>query len=364
MNFAENASMSWTLDKILKGARKYQASDVHLVRGVAPVLRINGEIRPIEGEPLDEETLKSIVNGALNPQQLEALERTWQVCFSRTWADVGRFRVSVYYHGGCPEMAIRLCETVVRSAAELGLPPIVEDLARQPAGLILITGPTGVGKTTTLNFMVDSINRDRRAKIVTIEDPVEFVHENRRSIIIQQEVMTDVQSFRSALIHVLRQDPDVVVIGEMRDLETIETALVAAETGHLLLATLHTPDVVQTVQRIYSVFPTEQQNSVTVRLANSLHAIIAQKLLPRAVGNGQVLACEVCIMTPATRNYIREQQVHQLYSEMQTGRKHRMQTMDQSLLELYERGDISYDVAFSNVREPNFLRRRAGDADA
>lgn len=356
--------MSWTLEKILKGARKHHASDVHLVRGVAPILRINGEIRPIEGEPLDEAMLQAIMEGALTPPQRESLERTWQVCFSRTWPEVGRFRVSVYYHGGCPEMAIRLCETVVRSAADLGLPPIVEELTRQPDGLILVTGPTGVGKTTTLNFMVDSVNKQRRAKIVTIEDPVEFVHENCRSIVIQQEVMTDVRSFRDALIHVLRQDPDVIVIGEMRDLETIETALVAAETGHLVLATLHTPDVVQTVQRIYSVFPAEQQNAVTVRLANSLHAIIAQKLLPRASSEGRVLAGEVCIATSAARNYIREQHVHQLYNEMQTGRKHHMQTMDQSLLELYERGEISYDMAVSNAREADFIRRRTGDLES
>jgi twitching motility protein PilT len=352
--------MAWTLDKIFKGARHHAASDVHLVRGVAPVLRINGEIRPIEGEPLDEEALRRLLDEIISDKQRAMLEKDWQLCFSRYWPGVGRYRVSIYYHAGCPEMAIRLCESVVRTADQLGLPPVVEELTRIPNGLVLVTGPTGVGKTTTLNFMIDSINRQRRAKIVTIEDPIEFVHENYRSIVIQQEVMTDVRSFRSALIHVLRQDPDVIVIGEMRDLETIETALIAAETGHLVIATLHTPDSVQTVQRVYSVFPAEQQNAITVQLANSLQAIVAQKLLPRADGKGRVLACEVCMATLAVRNRIRDHEVHLLYNEMQTGRKFQMQTMDHALMELYQKGEISYDVAISNAREPDLIRHKMG----
>jgi twitching motility protein PilT len=353
--------MSWTLDKILRGARRLHASDVHLVNGVAPVLRITGDIHPIEGEPLDESSLRTIVDSILSEKHREYLNQNWQLCFSRQWPEVGRCRISIYFHAGCPELAIRLCETRVREAGELGLPPVVSELTRLPSGLILITGPTGTGKTTTLNYLIDAINRERRAKIVTIEDPVEFVHENLRSVIIQQEVLTDVLSFRSALTHVLRQDPDVIVIGEMRDLETIETALIAAETGHLVMATLHTPDSVQTVQRIYSVFPAEQQNAIVVQLANSLQAILAQKLLARADGKGRVLATEVCMATTAVRNHIREGQVHQLYSEMQTGKKHRMTTMDNSLLELYQRGEITYDTAVSNARVPDQLRQRAGD---
>lgn len=352
--------MSWTLDKILKAARRFNASDIHLILGVAPVLRISGEIRPLDGEPLDEEQLRHITDGVLTDALRETLDRDWQLCFSRHWPDVGRFRISVYFHAGCPEMAIRLCETRVRSLDELRLPAIVEDLTRLTSGLVLITGPTGTGKTTTLNHMIDSINRQRRAKIVTIEDPIEFVHENQRSIVVQQEVMTDVRSFRSALIHVLRQDPDVIVVGEMRDLETIETALVAAETGHLVLATLHTPDSVQTVQRIFSVFPAEQQNAIIMQVANSLQAIVCQKLLTRVDGQGQVLACEICMATTAVRNHIRERNVHQLYSEMQTGRKHKMQTMDNALLELYQRGEITYDAALSNAREPEYIRHKTG----
>jgi twitching motility protein PilT len=356
--------MAWTLDKILKGARAHHASDVHLVRGIAPALRINGEIRPIDGPPIEADELRRLYDELLNAGQKQIFERDWQACFSRHFEGIGRFRVSVYLHAGCPEFSIRLCETVIRSAEELGLPDAVTELTRMPDGLILLTGPTGTGKTTTLNYMINAINEDRRAKIVTIEDPVEFAHENLRSIVVQQEVLGDVKSFQSALRHVLRQDPDVIVIGEMRDLETIETALIAAETGHLVIATLHTPDAMQTVQRIYSVFPSAQQNAITVQLANSIQAIIAQKLLPRASGQGRVLACEICIATHAVRNHIRDHQVHMLYSEMQTGRKHKMQTMDQVLLELYQRGDITYDVAITNAHEPDLIRHRTGQLDA
>jgi twitching motility protein PilT len=356
--------MAWTLDKILKGARAHHASDVHLVRGIAPALRIHGEIRPIDGPPLETAELQGLYDSLLIAGQKEIFERDWQICFSRHVEGIGRFRVSVYLHAGCPEFSIRLCETVIRSAEDLGLPDAITELTRLPDGLILVTGPTGMGKTTTLNYMINAINQERRAKIVTIEDPVEFAHENLRSIVIQQEVLGDVKSFQSALRHVLRQDPDVIVIGEMRDLETIETALIAAETGHLVIATLHTPDATQTIQRIYSVFPSSQQNFITVQLANSIQAIIAQKLLPRASGQGRVLACEICVATHAVRNHIRDQQVHMLYSEMQTGRKHKMQTMDQVLLELYQQGDISYDVAITNAHEPDLIRHRTGQLDA
>ena len=275
--------------RILEGARSRGASDIHLIRGVAPVLRVNGEIHVSQGKPLDEAALGELIDSMLVPRQREILKERLQLSFSRHAEGVGRFRASVYFHAGCPEVAIRLCEKTVRTAAELGLPPVVEELCRLPNGLILLTGPTGVGKTTTLNFMIDLINHNRRAKIVTIEDPVEFVHENLRSIIVQQEVGTDVRSFREALVHVLRQDPDVIVIGEMRDLETIETALTAAETGHLVLATLHTPDTVQTIQRIYSVFPGNQQNAIIIQLASTLQAAVAQKLLRERMAMGGCL---------------------------------------------------------------------------
>ena len=213
--------------------------------------------------------------------------------------------------------------------------------------------------------MINAINEDRRAKIVTIEDPVEFAHENRRSIVIQEEVLSDVRSFKSALRHVLRQDPDVIVIGEMRDLETIETALMAAETGHLVIATLHTPDAVQTVQRIFSVFPAEQQNSIITQLANSLQAIIAQKLLPRRIGRWpRVWRAKCALLRTPSAIAFAINEVHMLYSDIQTGRKHKMQTMDQTLLDLYQRGEITYDVAISNAREPNYIRHKTGETDA
>jgi twitching motility protein PilT len=352
--------MPWSFEKILKGARKLSASDIHLVNGLAPALRIGGEIRLLDGEPLDQEGLSGMVGQLLDQKQRLTLEDTKQLCVSRTWPGIGRFRVTLYYHAGCPEMAIRIGEVAIRSREELRLPAIVDELTRLPDGLLLVTGPTGMGKTTTLNYMVDVINRERRAKIVTIEEPVEYVHDNQNSIVIQQEVLTDTPSFQQALIHVLRQDPDVIVIGEMRDLETIATAVTAAETGHLVLATLHTPDVVQTAQRIYGVFPAQQQNHIQFQLSNSLQAIIAQNLLPRADGKGRVLACEVCVATPAIRKHLREGNAHLLFNEIQLGRRHQMQTMDSVLLDLYQRGEITYDVALSNARDPNTIRQRGG----
>ena len=352
--------MTWQMVSILAEARQRGASDVHLVRGLAPALRVAGGLQQLEGEPLDEATLQRFVNEFATPTQIGLLQARRELCIAVEQPGVGRIRVTIYIRSGCPEMAIRLSETAIRSAAELRLPPIVEELTYRSSGLVLVTGPTGTGKTTTLNYMIDCINRQRPLKIITIEDPIEFVHQSQRSMVVQQEVVTDVASFRTALVHVLRQDPDVIVIGEMRDLETIETALIAAETGHLVLATLHTPDVVQTVQRIYSVFPAEQQNTIIVQLANSLQAVVAQRLLPRADGAGQVLACEVCVTTPAVRTHIRERQVHQLGNEMQTGMKFQMQTMDASLLSLCQRGDISWDTAIAHAQNADFIRRQAG----
>src|SRR5579864_5501880 len=352
--------MAVTLDQILRGGRELGASDIHLVRGVAPAFRVHGEIRLARLEPLTEEMLRSLIAELLTEKHQQILAEQWQLCFSRQWPEIGRFRASIYFHGGCPEMAIRVSETTIRSRDDLRLPPVVDELTRRPNGLILITGPTGVGKTTTLNYMIDLINRERRTKIITIEDPVEFAHENRNSIIIQQEVYTDTPSFSRALVHVLRQDPDVIAVGEMRDLDTIATALTAAETGHLVLATLHTPDAVQTIQRIYGAFPSEQQNHIMYQLSNSLQAIIAQNLLPRAEGKGQVLACEVCIATPAIRKLIRNSEAHLMVNEIQMGKKFQMQSMDMALAELYQRGEITYDTAASCARDPNQFRHKTG----
>ena len=356
--------MTWLLDSLLKDARRLNASDIHLVRGVAPAMRIAGEIQTLDGEPLDEMTLRRMLDETATALQIDKLDATRQLCCSFDRPQIGRFRFSVYFRSGCPELAIRLCEPSVRSATELELPPIIDELVHLSSGLVLVTGPTGVGKTTTLNYLIHSINRQRRAKIITIEDPIEFVHTSDRSLVVQQEVPTDMPSFQSALVHSLRLDPDVIVIGEMRDLETISTALIAAETGHLVLATLHTPDAPQTVQRIFSVFPAEQQNAIVVQLANSLQVIVAQKLLPRADDSGRVLACEVCVATSAVRSHIRERQVHLLHNEMQTGKKVQMQTMDGAILNLFQRGEITGETALSNARDVEFMRRRIGDATA
>jgi twitching motility protein PilT len=351
--------MSVSLEQILRCGREAGASDVHLVRGVAPAYRVGGEIRMAKADPLTEQALRGFIDELLTEKHRRILEEQWQLCFSRHYEGVGRFRASIYFHGGCPEMAVRLSESVIRPREELCLPSIVDELTRKPSGLILVTGPTGVGKTTTLNYMVDVINRERRCKIITIEDPVEFNHENNRSIVVQQEVHTDTPSFRQALVHVLRQDPDVIAIGEMRDLDTTATALTAAETGHLVLATVHTPDAVQTIQRIFSIFPAEQQNHIMFQLSNSLQAIVAQNLLPRANGKGQVLACEICVATQAIRRFIRDAQAHMIFSELQTGRKHQMQTMDSSLLDLYKRGEITYDTAVTCARDAKAFQHSA-----
>jgi twitching motility protein PilT len=351
--------MPLSIEQIIQFAQEQNASDIHLIRGVAPAYRINGGIRLIKAEPLTGELLQDLVDRLLtNPRQHEVLAANGQLCVSQHWPGLARFRVSIYMRGGGPELAIRVAEKAIRGRQDLGLPEVVDQLTRLPNGLVLVTGPTGTGKTTTMNYMVDLMNRERRAKIITIEDPIEYVHENRMSIVVQQEVHTDTPSFRQALVHVLRQDPDVIIVGEMRDLETISTAIMAAETGHLVIATLHTPDSVQTIQRIFSVFPPEQQNNIMFQLSNSIQAILAQNLLPRATNDGQVMACEVCIATGAIRKHIREGAAHHILSEIQSGKKYQMRSMDDCLMGLYQRGDITFDIAFSYARDPATFRSR------
>src|SRR5690606_23133598 len=301
--------------------------------------------------------VREISLSILTESQRNVLAEQYELCFSILDEETGRVRVTVYYHGGVPELSIRLGNTKITDAGDLGLPPIVADLAARPNGLVLITGPTGVGKTTTLNYMVDLINRDRRAKIVMIEDPVEFTHKPIKSLIVQQELHTDTHSFSRALIHVLRQNPDVIVIGEMRDLETIGTALTASETGHLVLATLHTPNVLQTMERIIGVFPADQQQQIILQLSNSLQGVIAQDLIPMADGSGRVLACEILLPTPAVRNALRENCVHKLDNILTTGRKDGMISMDASLAELYQRAVITYDAAVSRARDSSAIKR-------
>src|SRR2546425_13185143 len=294
------------LDRLLSAASDFDASDLHLVAVVPPAFRVNGEIIIADEDVLTETDVGQIAASLLNDQQKKKFEQEWELCISLLHSVAGRVRATFYRRNGHPEMSFRFCGERIASPEELGLPDTVDDLARRPNGLVLVTGPTGAGKTTTLNYMVDLINSERRCKIVTIEDPIEFVHENKKAIVVQQEVLTDVRSFNRALIHVLRQDPDVIVVGEMRDPEAIATALTAAETGHLVLATMHSPNVSHALERIIGVFEGSAQRQIILQLANALQGIIAQDLLPAADRARRGLAFELIVANNAVRNLIRE----------------------------------------------------------
>ena len=341
------------LDSLLSAAKEHKASDLHLISGVPPAYRINGEIILAEEDAMSTEQLIEITNSLLNDHQREKFEREWELCISLFHRAAGRVRVTVYRRNGTPELCFRLCGESILPREELGLPAKVDELARKPNGLVLITGPTGSGKTTTLNYMINLINSERRCKIVTIEDPIEFVHENKRAIVVQQEVLSDVRSFNRALIHVLRQDPDVIVVGEMRDFEAISTALTAAETGHLVLATMHSPNVTHALERIVGVFEGSAQRQIILQLSNALQGIIAQELLPAADRTRRVLAYELIVANGAVRNLIRENQIHQLENTIQTGRKEGMTLMDNCLYDLYCKCLITYDTAVSRARHPD-----------
>ncbi len=343
---------------LLKTGRKHGASDIHIVVGLPPMFRVDGQIVPARGEAVTADIARALAHETLNDTQRATLEKDWQLCFSTAFGEADRARVTIYMRSGTPELSIRLSEPAMRSRAELGLPAIVDDLIRKPNGLVIICGPTGVGKTTTFNCLIDRINAENAFKIVTIEDPIEYTHTCKRAVVVQQEVLSDVHSFYQALVHVLRQDPDVIGIGEMREQDTMYTALMAAETGHLVIATLHTPDAVQAVQRMVSAFPDGQQPEIRYMLANTLQAVIAQQLLPAASGGRRVLCCEVLIGTLGVRNSIRENNIHKLISDMQAGRKVGMITMDHALLDLYQKGDISYDTAMTMARNPETIKAR------
>ncbi|OHB56746.1 MAG: hypothetical protein A2Y07_11785 [Planctomycetes bacterium GWF2_50_10] len=350
--------LSAELYAILSLARRSDASDVHLVAGLPPMFRISGEIILADAPPLKREDTNRLTMELLNEEQQKAFQRDWQLCCSIFDPKLGRFRVAVYFHANNPEMAIRLVTNQIKARENLGLPPQIEDLTRLTSGLVLVTGPTGSGKTTTLNYMVDLINSERRCKIIMIEDPVEYVHSRKKAIIIQQELYADVRSFSGALIHVLRQDPDVICVGEMRDYETTATALMAAETGHLVIATCHTPNTSQTVERIVSIFPGDQQPQIVAQLANSLQGVIAQRLLPKANKKGQTLATELLIVNPAAKNHIREKEFHLLINVVQTGGRNGLYTMDESIYGLYQAGEITYDTAMNNAFDPSAMSHR------
>lgn len=349
-----------TIDPLLAAAKQFGASDLHLVAGVPPAYRINGEIILADEDILRPEDLKQMAYGLLNEDHRAKFEKDWELCISLLHSSVGRVRCTFYMREGGPELSLRFCGERIASRQELGLPARIEDLARKANGLILITGPTGSGKTTTLNYMVDLINSERRCKIVTIEDPIEFVHRNRKAIIVQQEVLTDVHSFNRALIHALRQDPDVIVVGEIRDHQAISTAMIAAETGHLVLATLHSPNVSHALERIIGVFDGNAQRQIVLQLANALQGIIAQDLLPSADRTKRVLAYELLVATNAVRSLIRENNLHLLGNVIQTGRKEGMVLMDTCLYDLYSRCEITYDTALSRALHPENITRERG----
>ena len=346
------------LNRFLSAANDYDASDLHLVTGVPPAFRVNGEIIIADADALSEADVTAMADGLLNEQQKKKFEQEWELCISLLHSVAGRVRATFYRRNGHPEMSFRFCGERIATREELGLPDRIDELARKPNGLVLITGPTGAGKTTTLNYLVDLINSERRCKIVTIEDPIEFVHQNKRAIVVQQEVLTDVRSFNRALVHVLRQDPDVIVVGEMRDFEAISTALTAAETGHLVLATMHSPSVSHALECIIGVFEGSAQRQIILQLANALQGIISQDLLPAADRTRRVLGYELLMANGAVRNLIRENQLHQLENTLQMGRKEGMVLMDNCLYDLYCKCLISYDTAVSRARHPDQIIRQ------
>src|SRR5690242_7470976 len=346
------------LDRLLAAASDFDASDLHLIAGVPPAFRVNGEIILADEDALSEAEVERMANSLLNEQQKKKFEQEWELCISLLHKAAGRVRATFYRRNGHPEMSFRFCGERISTRQELGLPEKIDDLARRPNGLVLVTGPTGAGKTTTLNYMLDLINSERRCKVVTIEDPIEFVHENKRALVVQQEVLSDVRSFNRALIHVLRQDPDVIVVGEMRDHEAISTALTAAETGHLVLATMHSPNVSHALERIIGVFEGSAQKQIILQLSNALQGIIAQDLLPSADRMKRVLAYELLVANSAVRNLIRENQLHQLENTIQTGRKDGMNLMDNCLYDLYCKCLITYDTALSRARHPDRIVRQ------
>ncbi len=345
------------IGEILRETVERQASDLHLAVGLPPVLRIDGRLQPMDRPPLTPSAAREMVYSILTQDQRQKLETDWEVDLSYSLYGQARFRVNAYFQRGTVGAAFRLVPTVIKSIEELGLPKVLHTFSQKPRGLVLVTGPTGSGKSTTLAAIIDEINETRTDHIITIEDPIEFLHRHKRCVIHQREVGSDTRAFPVALRSALRQDPDIILIGEMRDLETIQIALTAAETGHLVFATLHTQDCPQTIDRMIDVFPPHQQEQIRVQIAGTLEGVVTQQLLPKAGGVGRVAACEVLVATPAARNLIREGKTHQLYTVMQTGGQHGMQTMNSSLADLVRRGLITKELALQRSSSPDELDR-------
>jgi twitching motility protein PilT len=345
------------LHQLLRAMIEKGASDMHITTGAPPLLRIDGAIVPLKLQPLSPVETKQLCYSVLTEEQKIQFEKAKELDLSFGVKNLSRFRANIFLQRGAVSGAFRSIPFKILTFEELGLPQVIADLAQKPRGLVLVTGPTGSGKSTTLASILDKINTETRQHLVTVDDPIEYLHPHKRSIVNQREVGSDTQTFKAALKYVLRQDPDVVLVGEMRDLETIEAALTIAETGHLVFATLHTNSAVQSINRIIDVFPPHQQSQVRAQLSFVLEGVISQLLLPRAGTPGRVLALEVLVPNAAIRNLIREDKVHQIYSQMQVGQaKHGMQTLNQSLYALYSRRLISLEEAMGRSNEVDELR--------
>ena len=353
-----NAESEFGINDLLEQVLDQGASDLHLTAGAPPVIRLNGVLHPLDGFPrLMPDHLRRMVYGILQQKQREALEAELELDISYALPGKARFRVNVYFQRGAIGAAFRMIPFEIKPIDALGLPPQVADLARIPRGLVLVTGPTGSGKSTTLASLVDIVNTERACHIMTVEDPIEFLHRHKTAVVNQRELGQDTHSFANALKHVLRQDPDVILVGEMRDLETISTALTAAETGHLVFATLHTQDAPQTIDRIIDVFPSYQQQQVRVQLASTLQGVVTQQLVPTPDGNGRVVATEIMIATPAVRNLIREAKIHQVYTAMQAGARFGMETMDQALARLVHARKITKEAGLERCHDAEDFQR-------
>lgn len=345
------------INQLLRIAVERQASDLHIGANHPPVLRINGDLTAITSEKLSPEQSKRLIYSILTQSQRETFENEYELDIAYEIPDVSRFRVNVFMARGTVGAAFRVIPNKIQSLRELGLPPILGELAMANSGLVIITGITGAGKSTTLASMIDIINAQKDCHIVTIEDPIEYLHVNKKSIVTQREVGSDTKSFADALKHVLRQDPDVILVGEVRDTESMAMTMTAAETGHLVLTTMHTIDAPQTIDRIIDLFPPHQQNQARTQLSGVLKAIVAQQLVPKAVGKGLIPALEILISTPSVRNIIRKAETHQLYSVMQTSRQYGMQTMNQCLKDMVNAKKITKEVALQYSPNSEELRQ-------
>jgi len=354
---ADDISLPEVLDYMLAA----KASDLHLTAGTKPTIRVNGSLQRMEDYPdLTPQMIQRVMYGAITQLQRERFERELELDFSYTLPEKGRFRVNLYRQRDSLGAAFRMIPFEIKSLEALGVPPIVRDFAAMPRGFVLVTGPTGSGKSTTLASLIDHANSTRQDHIMTVEDPIEFMHSHKACLVNQREVGSDTQGFTAALKHVLRQDPDIILVGEMRDLETISVALTAAETGHLVFATLHTQDAAQTIDRVIDVFPPHQQQQVRQQLAGSLQGVVCQTLCKTQDGRGRVVATEVLIVTPAVRNLIREGKTHQIYSAMQAGAKHGMHTLDQHLAKLVREGRITYETGVDKCHHLEDFNRLCG----